>query len=173
MSHHLDPAELPQMMKRRQRRRIVVVVLISGIAFGWLSWIVNDLTSRGDREERRADQAVLTAVQLCQQVRALGGVCVADPDELRGDPGATGATGPAGPQGPDGDVGPSGPQGVSGEPGIQGPQGESGATGAQGPPGPQGPAPAAWTFTWLGIAYRCTPDAGTPADAPTYTCAPV
>ncbi len=100
-------------------------------------WQWTQTTDRADTEGRRAETAITSAEQLCQQVRQLGGACVVDPSTLRGDPG------PAGPQGPDGPPGLPGREGVDGWPGRPGPQGPAGPAGPQGPAGPageQGPA---------------------------------
>lgn len=77
---------------RRQLLIWVAVLLVAGV-FGAV-WTINALNSRTDLQEQRADQAVYTAVQLCEQVRQLGGACVVDPSVLRG---AQGETGPRGP----------------------------------------------------------------------------
>lgn len=138
----MSPAE-HRMLARRGRRASWFVVVLTIVAIGLLAYTVYLLSQRGDQEERRADQAVTTAVQLCQQVRDLGGVCVANPDELRGDPGPAGVPGPQGQpgsDGADGDPGPAGPAGPPGEAGLQGPPGEQGPTGLQGPAGQAGPA---------------------------------
>lgn len=93
---------------------------------------------------------------------------------LPGMPGPTGSPGTAGQpgaDGPAGDAGEPGPAGVEGDPGPAGPAGAPGPTGAT---GPQGEPPASWTWTDpLGRKQRCARDAGSPDDAPTYSCAPV
>jgi hypothetical protein len=113
----------------------------------------------------------------------------------RGSPGPSGPPGRPGRDGKDGAVGPQGPAGVAGSPGPRGepgetvtgppgPKGDKGADGGdgkdgpagpkgeQGDPGPRGepgPPPTSWTFTHLGITYRCTP---TEPGSTTYTCEP-
>lgn len=100
------------------------------------------------------------------------------PQGVPGTPGATGKPGPSGASGrpgvpgPQGSPGPTGPAGASGQPGPageRGPQGEKGPKGDPGARGETGPPPSSWTYTWLGVTYRCTPD--TPGAA-TYTCKP-
>jgi len=76
---------------------------------------------------------------------------------LKGDPGAT-VTGPPGVKG---DAGADGKDGKDGSAGPEGKQGEPG------PRGETGPAPASWTFTYLGVTYQCTPDE---AGSTSYTC---
>jgi type II secretory pathway pseudopilin PulG len=108
------------------------------------------------------------------------------PPGPQGPPGPTGNMGPVGPMGPPGVAGSPGPAGLDGAAGEQGPQGEPGPAGPQGEPGPAGPAgpagadgvdgrdgepPASWTWTdRLGQQHECVRDAGSPDDAPTYTC---
>jgi uncharacterized membrane protein len=94
-----------------------------------------------------------------------------------GTPGRPGPTGPPGvqgspgPQGEPGDTvtGPPGPKGDKGENGKDGTDGAKGASGDPGPRGEPGPPPTSWTFTHLGITYRCTP---TEPESTTYTCEP-
>lgn len=149
------------------RRRVVVVVLLivlaaAGVGGGGLGfWL------QADQESTRADAAVVTAEDLCDQVEALGGECVRDPGQLKGDPGPEGPPGPAGTDitgmacvggafvvtysdgtvesfgdciaeaGPSGD---DGSDGTNGENGADGTDGEPGAAGPSGPAGEQGPA---------------------------------
>jgi hypothetical protein len=100
-----------------------------------------------------------------------------------GKPGRDGSPGPTGPPGAQGSPGPKGEPGdtVTGPPGPKGDKGEDGKDGTDGAPGPKGeqgdpgsrgepgPPPASWTFTHLGITYRCTP---TEPESTTYTCEP-
>jgi uncharacterized membrane protein len=97
-----------------------------------------------------------------------------------GTPGRPGPTGPPGvqgspgPQGEPGDTvtGPPGPKGGKGEDGKDGTDGAAGPKGEQGDPGSRGepgPPPSSWTFTHLGVTYRCTP---TEPESTTYTCEP-
>ena len=81
---------------------------------------------------------------------------------LKGDPGAT-VTGPPGAKG---EPGADGKDGQDGKDGSAGPKGEQGDPG---PRGETGPAPSGWTFTYLGLPYRCTPDE---AGSTSYTCKP-
>jgi collagen triple helix repeat protein len=153
---------------RRGRPILVLVITLVATAVG--VWLLIKMVEQNDTQNRRADQAVQSAVQLCQQVRQLGGACVVNPEELRGEPGAQGVPGPQGLPGS------NGRDGIDGQPGAQGPQGEPGPagprgdTGSTGPQGPAGPPPASWTWTFLGITYTCTRDTGSPDAAPTYTC---
>jgi hypothetical protein len=149
----------------------VAVITLVTVAFGF--WLFTHVVDRAEAQNRRADQAVQSAVQLCDQVRQLGGACVVDPKELRGEPGPGGPPGPQGPQGaqgPDGDPGPSGPAGPSGPVGVAGQPGEAGPAGAKGDPGAAGQPPASWTWSFLGTTYTCTRDPGSPDAAPTYSC---
>lgn len=100
---------------------MTVVVVLLGAAV-WRQAI-----GQRDAEEQRAQRAEQAVEELCAQVKALGGVCVINPEQLRGPPGAQGETGPPGPPGPPGvgSPGPSGPPGVEGPPGPRGPMGES------------------------------------------------
>lgn len=116
-------------MHRKQRRRAwlgAAAAILAGVIVGGTG---TALVSAINREEEKAEQAVSAVDQLCGQVRALGGVCVVDPEDLRGEPG------PAGQPGPPGSKGDRGPQGVPGVQGVRGPQGEPGPPGG---PGPQG-----------------------------------
>ncbi|GAA3172390.1 hypothetical protein [Nonomuraea roseoviolacea] len=98
-------------------------------------------------------------------------------DGRDGERGPTGPPGPAGPQGspgPKGDPGPAvtgppGPRGEPGEPGADGQDGKDGRDGDPGPRGEPGPPSSGWSFTYLGVTYRCTP--ADPGSA-TYTCQP-
>lgn len=135
-------------LRRRGRRRTIIMVLALVAAFVLFEW---QLTRLGDDLEASRSQtstAVASAEQLCEQVRSLGGTCVVDPAELRGEPGPEGPPGPAGPPGIPGDTGEQGPPGLTGLPGAVGPtgppgtdgvDGKDGATGPAGPAGAQGP----------------------------------
>lgn len=155
----VDPKHLPvnldAMMRRRVRRRAVVAALLIAVVFGLLGYTAAGLSHRADKEGRRANQAVSTAEQLCQQVQQLGAACVVDPASLRGEPGPAGPEGPIGPPGlpgrngddgrngspgPAGSAGKDGAPGEVGQQGPIGPSGPAGPTGATGPQGPQGPA---------------------------------
>lgn len=148
-SHQLNPDTSSidtRPLDRRGRRRLVIAIIVTAVAVACVGFSVQSWTMKAQQQEERADHAVQTAVQLCEQVRALGGACVVDPAELRGEPGPAGVPGPQGPQGADGDPGPAGPQGTpgaagaAGAPGPAGPQGPTGPQGPQGPPGAVGPA---------------------------------
>lgn len=80
-----------------------------------------------------------------------------------GSPGAAGSPGPSGSPGADGQDGATGPQGPAGPPGKDG---QDGADGQDGQP------PSSWTWTYIGVTYRCTRDDGSPDSSPTYTCRP-
>lgn len=171
-------------MERRAKLRFWIVVVVTLVVLVLGGWLWAFMTDRAETEGQRADTAVHTAFQLCEQVKRLGGACVVDPDELRGEPGETGPPGPVGPPGEDGrdgEPGPAGPVGPTGASGPAGPQGPAGEPGAEGPAGPPGVAgepgadgkpPASWTWTWLGVTYTCARDEGSPTEAPTYTCRP-
>lgn len=118
-------------MRSRSRRRAAVAIVATVLIAGGLVWAGAQMGHARDQEQKRADTAVSGAEQLCQQVRQLGGTCVVDPDELRGE------------QGPEGPVGPPGPPGVPGLPGTAGTDGQPGATGPPGGRGESGPAGAA------------------------------
>lgn len=118
---------------------IVAIVL----ALACVGFSAQAFNKKAESEGQRADQAVQSAVQLCEQVRRLGGACVVDPAELRGEPGPAGVPGPPGADGVDGaagDPGPAGLQGPTGPAGLTGPQGAEGPQGPTGPPGMAGPA---------------------------------
>lgn len=146
------PGRLDELLRRRQRRRLAVAVLATAIVCLLLGYAVRALTSRAATQERRADRAVASATELCEQVRQLGGTCAVDPATLRGDPGPAGPEGPEGQEGPPGPPGrdgadgtpgapgPPGPPGRDGQPGAPGPAGQAGAPGPAGPEGPPGPA---------------------------------
>ena len=89
---------------------------------------------------------------------------------IRTDPQFRGQAGLPGPPGPpcDPTFNPActGPQG---DPGVQGLPGEMGTPG---PIGPQAPPVSSFTFTTGDVQQTCTRDAGSPDDAPTYSCAP-
>jgi hypothetical protein len=160
-------------LDRRGRRRTWVILLITAVLAGLGGWGWARTTGDAQDQQRRADQAIQSAVQLCLQVRQMGGACIKDPAELRGEPGPAGVPGPIGPQGPTGatgDPGPAGPAGIQGVGGDPGPPGPAGQQGPAGPAGAQGAPPASWTWTFLGITYVCTRDAGSPDNAATYTC---
>jgi hypothetical protein len=155
------------------RRAMTWAGILALVAIAMLVYTIYLLSSRGDREKDRADQAVYSAEQLCEQVRQLGGACIVDPSQLRGEPGPAGLPGPLGPQGPQGpmgDVGPSGPVGLTGPTGATGESGPTGPQGPQGPAGGNGQPPASFTWMFLGLTYTCVRDGGSPDNAPTYTC---
>ncbi|MEO3925451.1 hypothetical protein ABGB07_16510 [Micromonosporaceae bacterium B7E4] len=138
-------------MDRRIRRRFVIVVVATALIAATGGWAWARLDRQAAVEQRRAATAVSGAEQLCQQVRQLGGECVVDPANLRGEQGPAGPEGPPGPPGlpgrdgrpgdpgPPGEPGPPGDPGPAGAPGPSGPNGEPGATGPDGPAGPAGP----------------------------------
>lgn len=81
-------------MHRKQRRRFwlgTAAAILAGVIVGGTG---TALVQAVNREEEKAEQATAAVDQLCGQVRALGGVCVVDPEDLRGE------AGPAGPPGP-------------------------------------------------------------------------
>jgi hypothetical protein len=126
---------------------MILLGLIGGLGGGWLATY-----NRAEEVTAERNEAVSAVEDACAQVEALGRICVEDPEDFRGDPGAegppgpTGEPGPTGPPGPEGDPGESGSAGATGEPGPMGAAGEDGAdgdpgaSGPQGEPGPSGPA---------------------------------
>jgi len=132
---------------------MILLGLVGGLGGGWLATY-----NRAEEVTAERNEAVSEVEDACAQVEALGRICVADPDDFRGDPGAegppgpTGEPGPTGPPGPEGDAGPTGPSGEPGETGptgstglpgadgVDGADGEAGPPGPQGEPGPSGPA---------------------------------
>jgi type II secretory pathway pseudopilin PulG len=147
VSQHADTANLT--LHRRARRRVILlaVLALAAIVIAYLTGLNQYRATR--TEANRADQAASAVEQLCQQVRQLGGTCVVDPHEFRGEPGPEGPPGPPGipgrdgadgRDGLDGTDGPPGPAGEQGPPGPHGPMGPPGQEGPQGPPGPAGDA---------------------------------
>jgi len=76
---------------------LLAMILGTVIALGLGIYSFVEIQQQAERERQRANEAVATAEELCEQVRALGRECVRDPDQLRGDPGPAGERGPAGP----------------------------------------------------------------------------
>lgn len=72
----------------------MLALVAAGAALLLIGYAIAALTVHANEQEQRANQAVTAADELCGQVRALGGLCVVNPDDLRG------AAGPAGPPGP-------------------------------------------------------------------------
>lgn len=112
---------------------LALAVLVS-MTIGWIA-----LTRAKDAEQHRAEKAEQAVDELCAQVRRMGGICVVDPNQIRGPRGDRGAAGPAGKTGP---TGPSGSPGPVGPSGPAGPQGDTGGRGPQGEPGPT--CPSGW-----------------------------
>ncbi|MPZ27552.1 MAG: hypothetical protein GEV12_14380 [Micromonosporaceae bacterium] len=81
-------------LHRKQKRRAWIVVLITFVASALLFYAIGSFVHAGNERERETDRAVSAADQLCAQVETLGGLCVVDPADLRGE------EGPAGPPGP-------------------------------------------------------------------------
>lgn len=150
MSSHATTTE--SRLRWRSRWRVAAVLVLAAVAIfvgGRQTAAVND---KAASETDRANRAVTSVDQLCQQVRQLGGTCVVDPASLRGDtgpagpqgipgmPGRDGFDGASGAVGPSGAPGPIGSQGPTGEAGPAGPAGAAGPTGPQGPTGPAGEA---------------------------------
>lgn len=129
---HAETEQFARVERRRWHRRTLVVLAIALFAGALGGWSAVWLASQLHHEQQRADRATVTADQLCEQVRAMGGRCVVDPSTLRGERGAPGEQGPPGPQGP------PGYNGFNGSTGLPGPAGSPGAAGATGPPGPGG-----------------------------------
>lgn len=139
----------------------VLAVIGVLIAFGLNA--IQEGNARADQQDAeiaalqaRANAAVVTAEQLCEQVKAMGRACVQDPASLRGekgDPGAAGAPGRgvADQQCVSGrwrvsytdgavdyDAGPCAEPGLPGASGAPGKDGADGQDGVQGPAGPAG-----------------------------------
>jgi len=70
----------------------IMLIAVASLALGIYSFV--KIHQQADLEKARANEAVATAEELCEQVRALGRECVKDPEALRGE------TGPAGERGP-------------------------------------------------------------------------
>jgi hypothetical protein len=155
----------------RKSKGAVKIAILTAILTAAGLWLTIKIVDQSNTKDRQVDQAVESAVKLCQQVRQLGGACVVNPEELRGEPGPGGPPGPVGPQGPSGPQGDPGSAGLQGVPGVPGEKGDPGVQGPVGPAGAQGAPPASWTWTFLNFTYTCTRDAGSPDSAPTYTCA--
>jgi type II secretory pathway pseudopilin PulG len=124
---------------RRTLLRLLPVFILTAVFALLAGWWLNGLTHRANKAQDKANHAVTSAEQLCQQVQQLGGTCVVDVSKLRGDAGPAGPEGPAGPPGIPGVDGQDGSPGAVGPTGPAGPVGEQGAIGAQGPAGPSGP----------------------------------
>jgi hypothetical protein len=88
------------------------------------------INTQRQHETNRADNALIALQQACDQVARLGGHCVTDPSEIKGNPPPESIPGPTG---RDGQAGPAGVPGPAGSPGPSGPPGETG------PPGPSCP----------------------------------
>lgn len=167
---------------------VIALVVVLAVVLGWGVHAIASVRKQND-----ALAAALTAQR--QQAQDAGQSPVAPPPEkIRDDPAVTvpgppgptgppgrdgemgraGLPGPAGGPGPSGVPGPGGPPGSPGPPGSTGAPGQPGVKGDPGPagePGPAGAPPASWTWNdLLGVKHTCTRDAGSPSDAPTYTC---
>ena len=134
-------------MRKRARRRSVIVLIVTALLFGLLGYTVARLGQYADWETRRANVATYTAEQLCEQVRAMGAICVIDPADLP--QGERGEPGPVGAQGPRGHPGNSGPAGAAG---LIGPEGPAGVDGADGQAGPS--CPAGWHLEQVTILTK-------------------
>ncbi len=153
-------------------RMMLMVGLLLVVGIAGASVMVYSLTSRGDKQEQRADQNFYTAVQLCEQVRQLGGACVVDPETLRGEPGVPGPAGPgptdaqvaaavasylranppaSGRAPTDAEISAAVAAWLTANPPSAGPRGETGPQGEQGPagPGPTDEQIAAAVAAWL------------------------
>ena len=76
---------------------LLAMILGTVIALGLGIYSFVEIQQQAEREKQRANEAVATAEELCEQVRALGRECVKDPEQLRGDPGPAGERGHVGP----------------------------------------------------------------------------
>jgi len=161
-SADLDQAE------QKWRRQLVILVVAGGVALAFLAtalvWWWSHQGERATVQQHRAEQAIVSAEQLCAQVQELGGSCVVDVDALRGEQGQPGEPGK---QGEDGEPGrpptdaevlaavrtyfrahpPAGPSAVDIAAAVAAYLTEHppapGRDGAPGQPGGQGPAPSA------------------------------
>lgn len=151
---------------------LLLLAIMAAIAVG-IGAIAHQSEQLADAEAHRET--------LAEQVEGMGGTPAPEPSVApSGPPGEQGERGPPGrdaegnpgPPGDPGDPGPSGPTGEAGDPGETGPEGPPGETGPSGPEGergPEGPPPSGWTFTHLGITYRCEP---VEEDSTEYQCSP-
>jgi len=153
-------AEHPELLEpalaKRTKRRAFIALTLTALLFALLGYTIARLEQYAERETQRADVATYTAEQLCEQVRAMGAICVIDPADLpQGERGEAGPMGPQGPRGAQGEPGPSGPAGL---PGVQGEQGIQGEQGPQGERGPAGPAGIACPGHWEQITVLTKPN---------------
>lgn len=101
-----ETAELGRSGRHTGRRRLrswlppswqgrgIVVAVITAAALGLGGYSLAAFQLRANEQAARVDEAVSAVDQLCRQVRDLGGYCVVDPAELRGEPGPEGPPGP-------------------------------------------------------------------------------
>ena len=77
-SADLDQAE------QKWRRQLVILVVAGGVALAFLAtalvWWWSHQGERATVQQHRAEQAIVSAEQLCAQVQELGGSCVVDVD---------------------------------------------------------------------------------------------
>lgn len=146
-----DGQPTPMAGHTRERQRFFLYTL-TVIAITLATWvIVGGAVNRNRQyEENRADNALAALDQACRQVAALGGRCVTEPSQVRGD------TGPEGMPGPPGQDGAPGRPPTEAEitaavtaylqvnPPLVGPPGPQGETGPPGPPCPLLGAHLAW-----------------------------
>lgn len=76
------------------RGRGVVVAVITAAALSLGGYSLAAFQLRANEQAERVDEAVTAVDQLCAQVRELGGYCIVDPADLRGEPGPEGPPGP-------------------------------------------------------------------------------
>lgn len=81
-------------VRRRQRNRTIIAVVLTALAFLLIGYALRSFSSEASEQAERADEAVSAVEQLCAQVETLGGFCVVDPEDLRGEPGPAGPVGP-------------------------------------------------------------------------------
>jgi hypothetical protein len=82
------------MTRSLPRNRVLIAVVALAVAIGAIGYGALSSWLRAEDEKDRADEAVVAAEALCQQVEAAGYTCVKDPDSLRGEPGPAGEQGP-------------------------------------------------------------------------------
>lgn len=186
----------------RRRRDDTVTVTVAVLVGALLAWVLftlqglaGDLRTANDARDQLARQVQeLGAKPVAGPPGSRGepGTSVSGPPGPTGPPGVPGddstvpgpagspgapgadstATGPAGSPGAPGAAatGAAGPAGPAGRDGTDGKDGTDGTDGRDGTPGSP---PAGWTYVDpAGVAYTCSPAAGSDPQAPRYTCAP-
>ncbi len=159
-----------------------ILVIIGGVSTGVLAAIILAISADTQRTRSHVQANEVAIAALAEQVKALGGEPVVQPNQLTPGSNVVVVPGPAGPRGIDGKDGAAGepgapglagPSGAQGEPGVPGageagpvgpsgpagPQGEPGPAGAQGEPGPEGPPGPGFTVFSIdlgGVLFICS-----------------